>query len=258
MSDDRIRVLIVDDEPLAREGVRLHLAAHEEIDIIGECGSGEEAVQRIEADDPDLVFLDVQMPGLDGFGVLEAIGEAALPAVVFVTAYDQFALRAFEAHALDYLLKPFEAERFDKALERVRAQLRARSTNTMEERLRALVASLSGKARFLERMVARTGGRILILRVADVDWIEAAANYVRVHIGAKHYLVRETMTHLETRLDPDKFLRIHRSIIVRKDRIKELEPLFQGDYSIILVDGTRLTSSRGYREKIQSFLQGVV
>jgi two-component system LytT family response regulator len=258
MSEERIRVLIVDDEPLAREGVRLHLAPHEEIEIIGECGSGEEAVRRIEADEPDLVFLDVQMPGLDGFGVLEAIGEAALPAVVFVTAYDQFALRAFEAHALDYLLKPFEAERFDKALERVRAQLRARSTHTMEERLRALVASLSGRARFLERMVARTGGRILILRVTDVDWIEAAANYVRVHIGAKHYLVRETMTHLENRLDPDKFLRIHRSIIVRKDRIKELEPLFQGDYSIILVDGTRLTSSRGYRERIQSFLQGVV
>jgi two-component system LytT family response regulator len=258
MSEERIRVLIVDDEPLAREGVRLHLAPHEEIEIIGECGSGEEAVRRIEADEPDLVFLDVQMPGLDGFGVLEAIGEAALPAVVFVTAYDQFALRAFEAHALDYLLKPFEAERFDKALERVRAQLRARSTHTMEERLRALVASLSGRARFLERMVARTGGRILILRVTDVDWIEAAANYVRVHIGAKHYLVRETMTHLEDRLDPDKFLRIHRSIIVRKDRIKELEPLFQGDYSIILVDGTRLTSSRGYRERIQSFLQGVV
>lgn len=258
MRDGRIRVLIVDDEPLAREGVRLHLAGHEEIEIIGECGSGEEAVERIAADDPDLVFLDVQMPGLDGFGVLEAIGEAALPAIVFVTAYDQFALRAFEAHALDYLLKPFEAERFDKALERVRAQLRARSTNTMEERLRSLVASFSGKERFLERMVARTGGRILILRVSDVDWIEAAANYVRVHIGAKQYLVRETMTHLETRLDPDKFLRIHRSVIVRKDRIKELEPLFQGDYSIILLDGTRLNSSRGYREGIQSFLQGAI
>jgi two-component system LytT family response regulator len=128
----------------------------------------------------------------------------------------------------------------------------------MDERLRSLIASLGGRERFLERLVARTGGKILILRVEDMDWVEAAANYVRVHIGGKQYLVRETMTNLETRLDPDKFLRIHRSIIVRKDRIKELEPLFQGDYSIVLLDGTRLTSSRGYRDRIQSFLQGVV
>lgn len=255
---DKIRALIVDDEPLAREGVRLHLDEHEDIEIIGECGSGEEAVNRIESDHPDLVFLDVQMPGLDGFGVIEAIAADQLPAIVFVTAYDQFALRAFETHALAYLLKPFETERFDKALDRVRTQLRARSGEAMDERLRDLVATLSGKERFLERMVARTSGRIMILRVEDVDWIEAAANYVRVHIGSKQYLVRETMTHLEARLDPEKFLRIHRSMIVCKDRIKELEPLFQGDYSIILVDGTRLTSSRGYRDRIQSFLQGVV
>lgn len=258
MSDNRIRVLIVDDEPLAREGVRLHLEHHSDVEIIGECGSGEEAVDRIEADRPDLVFLDVQMPGLDGFGVLEAIGVDEMPAVVFITAYDQFALRAFEAHALDYLLKPFEAERFDKALDRVRTQLRGRETGVVGDRLRRLVATLGSKERYLERMIARTNGKILILRVDDVDWVEAAANYVRVHIGSKQYLVRETMTNLEARLDPDKFLRIHRSVIVRKDRIKELEPLFQGDYSIILVDGTRLTSSRGYRDRIQNFLQGVV
>jgi two-component system LytT family response regulator len=255
---DKIRALIVDDEPLAREGVRLHLEEHHDIEVIGECGTGEAAVAAIENDAPDLVFLDVQMPGLDGFGVIEAISAERLPAIVFVTAYDQFALRAFETHALAYLLKPFETERFDRALDRVRTQLRAKTKELMDEKLRDLVASLSGRERFLERLIARTSGRILILRVDDVDWIEAAANYVRVHIGPKQYLVRETMTHLEARLDPDKFLRIHRSIIVRKDRIKELEPLFQGDYSIILVDGTRLTSSRGYRERIQSFLQGVV
>lgn len=258
MSNKIIRALIVDDEPLARDGVRLHLDDHEDIEVIGECGSGEEAVAAIENNQPDLVFLDVQMPGLDGFGVLEAIGEDKLPAVIFVTAYDQFALRAFEAHALDYLLKPYEAERFDKALDRVRVQLRGQSSSAVDERLRSLVASLGGKTSFMERMVARTNGRIMILRVEDVDWIEAAANYVRVHIGAKQYLVRETMTNLEARLDPDRFIRIHRSIIVRKDRIKELEPLFQGDYSVILVDGTRLTSSRGYRDRIQEFLQGVV
>jgi two-component system, LytTR family, response regulator len=258
MNEKKIRTLIVDDEPLARDGVRLHLEDHEDIEIIGECTGGEDAVGRIEADQPDLVFLDIQMPGLDGFGVLEALGPEKLPAVIFVTAYDQFALRAFEASAVDYLLKPFEAERFDKALERVRIQMRGQNPDAMSERLRNLVATLGGRERFLERMVARTNGRILILRVDDVDWIEAAANYVRVHIGTKQYLVRETMTNLETRLDPEKFLRIHRSVIVRKDRIKELEPLFQGDYSIILVDGSRLTSSRGYRDRIQNFLQGAV
>jgi two-component system, LytTR family, response regulator len=259
MMIDKIRTLIVDDEPLAREGVRLHLEDHDDFEVVGECGSGEEAVVRIESEQPDLVFLDVQMPGLDGFGVLENIGNHTdrMPAVVFVTAYDQFALRAFEAHALDYLLKPFEAERFGKALDRVRAQLRTRAEAPVDERLRSLLASLGAKENYLERMVARTGGKILILRVDDVDWIEAAANYVRVHIGQKQFLVRETMTNLETRLDPERFLRIHRSIIVRKDRIKELEPLFQGDYSVVLNDGTRLTSSRGYRDKIQSFLQGV-
>jgi two-component system LytT family response regulator len=255
---ETIRTLIVDDEPLAREGVRLHLEEHSDFEVIGECGSGEEAVARIEADDPDLVFLDVQMPGLDGFGVLESLGASNhLPAVVFITAYDQFALRAFEAHALDYLLKPLEAERFSKALDRVRAQLQTRAQTPMEERLRNLLASLGAKESYLERMIARTNGKIIVLRVDDVDWIEAAANYVRVHIAQKQYLVRETMTHLEARLDPERFLRIHRSIIVRKDRIKELEPLFQGDYSLVLTDGTRLTSSRGYRDKIQQFLQGV-
>jgi two-component system LytT family response regulator len=255
---ERIRTLIVDDEPLARDGIRLHLEEHTDVQVIGECGSGEDAVRAIEADKPDLVFLDIQMPGLDGFAVLEAIEESRLPAIVFVTAYDQFALRAFEAHALDYLLKPYDRERFNRALDRVRVQLRGRSTGGVDDRLRGLIASLGGRDHFLERLVARTNGRILILRAEDVDWVEAAANYVRVHIGPKQYLVRETMTNLENRLDPDKFLRIHRSIIVRKDRIKELEPLFQGDYSIILVDGTRLTSSRGYRDKIQTFLQGAV
>ena len=253
----KIRTLIVDDEPLAREGVRLLLHEHADFEVVAECGSGEEAVQQIEAADPDLVFLDVQMPGLDGFGVLESLSSRQLPSVVFVTAYDQFALRAFEAHALDYLLKPLEAERFGKALDRVRAQFKARQPGAVDEKLRMLLASLGAKDNYLERMVARTGGKIIIVRVEDVDWIEAAANYVRVHIGAQQFLVRETMANLEARLDPEKFLRIHRSVIVRKDRIKELEPLFQGDYSVVLADGTRLTSSRGYRDKIQSFLNGV-
>lgn len=253
-----IRTVIVDDEPLAREGIRLYLDEHRDVQVIGECASGEDAVLFIKAQKPDLVFLDVQMPGLDGFGVLETLNGARLPAVIFVTAYDQFALRAFEAHALDYLLKPFERERLNQALERVRVQLRGQDPGIMDARLHELVANLSTRERWLERMVARTNGRILILRVEDVDWIEAAANYVRVHIGSQQYLVRETMNHLEARLDPERFLRIHRSLIVRKDRIKELEPLFQGDYSIILLDGTRLTSSRGYRDRVQAFLVDAV
>src|SRR5688572_1610319 len=254
----RIRAAIVDDEPLARRRIRNLLAEAPDVEVIAECANGKEAIESLEESPPDLLFLDIQMPEIDGFDVLQAIGVGHVPAVIFVTAYDQFALRAFEAHALDYLLKPFESERFGKALDRIRSQLRAQSNNHFDERLRNLLASLGAKESYLERMVARTNGKILIIRVTDVDWIEAAANYVRVHIGPKQFLVRETMTNLETRLDPDKFLRIHRSIIVRKDRIKELEPLFQGDYSVVLHDGTRLTSSRGYRDKIQMFLQGTV
>jgi two-component system LytT family response regulator len=253
---DRIRAVIVDDEPLAREGVRLHLEAEPDIDVIGEAGSGEEAVTLIETVRPDLLFLDVQMPGLDGFGVLEALGSAHMPVTVFTTAYDQFALRAFDAHAIDYVLKPYDAERFHNAVERARMQLSGRRKVQIDDRLDSLLDELRTRNQFLERLVVRSGGRILILRVADVDWVEAASNYVRLHAGGKEYLLRETMTALEAKLDPADFVRIHRSTIVRVDRIRELEPLFQGDYVVILEDNTRLTSSRGYREKLQELLQG--
>lgn len=251
----KIRALIVDDEPLAREGVRLHLEAQPDVEIVGEARDGEEAVEMITALHPDLVFLDVQMPGLDGFGVIEAVGVDAMPAVIFVTAYDQFALRAFDAHAVDYLLKPFDAERLNTAVESARNQIRGKRRNEVEERLVALLGELRGKGQFLERIVVRSGGRILILRIEDVEWLEAASNYVRIHAAGREYLLRETMTNLETKLDPSHFVRIHRSTIVRLDRIKELEPLFQGDYVLILQDGTRLTSSRGYRDRLQELLQ---
>ncbi|NJD11624.1 MAG: response regulator transcription factor [Gemmatimonadetes bacterium] len=250
-----VRVLIVDDEPLAREGVRLHLELESDFDVVGEVGSGEEAVARIREQAPDLVFLDVQMPGMDGFGVIEAVGVERMPVTIFVTAYDQFALKAFAAHALDYLLKPYDAERFRSAIERARTQLRARRFGDVEGQLAALLTELRGQREYLERIVVRSGGRILILRVDDIDWLEAASNYVRIHAGGRQYLLRETMSNLEARLDPGRFVRIHRSTMVRLDRVRELEPLFQGDYVLILEDGTRLTSSRGYRDRLQGLLQ---
>jgi two-component system, LytTR family, response regulator len=254
--NDRIRVIIVDDEPLARDGVRLHLEAAPDMEIVGEAGSGEEAVSLIETMRPDLMFLDVQMPGLDGFGVLEAIGPALMPVTVFATAYDEFAVRAFDAHAIDYLLKPYDTERFAKAIERARMHIAGRRRSQIDDRLGSLLQELRTRDQYTERLIVRSGGRIVILRVAEIDWIEAASNYVRLHAGDREYLLRETMTALESKLDPADFVRIHRSTIVRIDRIRELEPLFQGDYVVILEDGTRLTSSRGYRERLQDLLQG--
>ena len=253
----KLRVLIVDDEPLAREGLRMHLAQEPDVTVIGESADGVEAVDAITQLEPDLVFLDIQMPGVDGFGVIERVGIERMPAVVFVTAYDEFALQAFEAHALDYLLKPFDEERFRRALERARTQLRGRARRNLEERLLRLIDARTTRSEYVERLVVRSSGRILILRVDDIDWIEAAANYVRLHVGGKSYLMRETMSGIERKLDPARFVRVHRSTIVRIDRIRELEPLFQGDYLIVLQDGSRLTSSRGYRSSVQRVLEGV-
>jgi two-component system, LytTR family, response regulator len=253
---ERIRAIIVDDEPLAREGLRLHLQDVEDVEIVGEASDGEEAVSLIDVVKPDLMFLDVQMPGLDGFGVLEAIGPAQMPATIFTTAYDEFAVRAFDASAVDYLLKPYDAPRFATALERARAQVQSRRRVQMDDRLGSLLQELRVRAQYVERLVVRAGGRIVILRVAEIDWIEAASNYVRIHAGGRDFLLRETMTALESKLSPVEFVRIHRSTMVRIDRIRELEPLFQGDYVVILTDGTRLTSSRGYRERLQELLQG--
>jgi two-component system, LytTR family, response regulator len=251
-----MRVIIVDDEPLARDGVRLHLADAPDVEVVGEAGSGEEAVELVETLRPDIMFLDVQMPGLDGFGVLEAIGTSHMPVTVFTTAHDEFAVRAFDAHAIDYILKPYDAGRFHKALDRARSQLRGRQQHGEDDRLRTLLEELQSRARHTERLVVRSGGRIVLLRTSEIDWVEAASNYVRLHAGGKDYLLRETMTALEEKLAPSEFVRIHRSTIVRIDRIRELEPLFQGDYVVILQDGTRLTSSRGYRERLQELLQG--
>jgi two-component system, LytTR family, response regulator len=248
-----IRTIIVEDEPLARERLRTLLEGEPDIEIVAECGDGESAVEAIQEQEPQLVFLDVNMPELDGFGVLERVGPEAIPAVVFVTAYDQFAVQAFEAHAIDYILKPFDEDRFRTAVARARHALRARASQDIDSRLAALLGDLR-RPRHLERLAIKAGGKIVFIRTEEIDWIGAEGNYARLHTGNRSHLLRETMSTLESKLDPDRFLRIHRSTIVNTESIAELEPLFQGDYVVILRDGTRLTSSRGYRSKLQSFM----
>jgi two-component system LytT family response regulator len=251
---ETIRALVVDDEPLAREGVLLHLAGEPDVEVVGECGDGESAVAAIRELAPDLVFLDVQLPGLDGFEVLDRVADP-LPAVVFVTAYDRHALAAFERHALDYLLKPFDAARFARALERARAELTRRDREILGREVLAALRELREKPAYLERVAVRTAGRYVFLRLDEVDWIEAAENYVRLHVAGRGFLLRETMSGLEAKLDPDRFLRVHRSAIVRIDCLQALEPLPGGDWAAVLRDGTRIASSRGYRERIEELIR---
>lgn len=252
----KIRTVIVDDEPLARRGIRAQLKEEEDIEIVAECRNGLEAVAAIEKQAPDLVFLDVQMPELDGFGVLQAVGADHMPAVIFVTAYDQYALRAFDVHALDYLLKPVDAERFAGALQRARKQIEHHGVQDLNQRLQSFLDDVQSKQRFTERLVIKSGSRIFLLNVEEINWIEAADNYVRLHAGRDSHLLRETMNSLENRLNPDNFLRIHRSRIINIRQIKELRPLFRGEYDIMLRDGTRLESGRGYRDKLQKLFSG--
>jgi two-component system LytT family response regulator len=249
-----MRTLIVDDEPLARERIRTLLREEPDIELVGECADGHEAVSAIEEKRPELLFLDVQMPEMDGFAVLEAVGAERVPAVVFVTAYDRYALRAFDVHALDYLLKPFDRERFRKALARARTQIGERRDGALGARLLALLKDIKQEPKYRDRFVIKSAGRVLFLRADEIDWIEAAGNYVQLHIGSATHLMRDTMSGLEARLQPEKFVRIHRSTIVQVDRIKEMQPSFHGDYVVLLEDGTRLNLSRSYREKLQAVL----
>lgn len=250
----QIRVLIVDDEPLAREMLREMLQGDEQVTIVGESTNGREAVESIRENAPDLLFLDVQMPELGGFEVLEALGKNRIPHVIFVTAYDHYAVRAFEVHALDYLLKPFDQERFDVAWKRAKAEVVRARNGGVDQRILTLLEELKAGSKFLERLVIKSGGRIYFLETNDIDWIEAEGNYVSVHSGKKSHLLRETISSLESQLDPRKFVRIHRSSIVRIDRIQELQPWFHGEYRVILNSGTQLTLSRNYREKLQEAL----
>jgi two-component system LytT family response regulator len=252
----KIRTVIVDDEPLAREGVRMLLEEDSEISIVAECAGGREALAAISEQQPDLIFLDVQMPEMGGFEVLEAVGAERAPQVIFVTAYDKYALQAFEAHALDYLLKPFTVKRFNEALKRAKTQIQKEQNGELNRKLATLLEDLNPQARYLERIVVKNAGRVSFLSVEEIIWIEAAESYVRFHVeGGKSYLIRGAIGRLEAQLEPARFLRIHRSIIVSIKHIKEMQPLFHGDYEIVLKDGTKLTSSRSYRDKLQRLLE---
>lgn len=250
-----IRAIIVDDVLLARKRVKRFLARYPDIELIGECSNGEDAVAAIRELRPNLLFLDVQMPEMDGFEVLEVIDPEIMPAVIFVTAYEQFALKAFDAHAIDYLLKPFNRERFAWAINRARVTINQRETGQLTEKLNALLHEVKPHSKFLKRVVVKSAGRTMILPIDSVDYIQAAGNYLQLHMGKTSHLIRERLSHFETKVDPDKFIRIHRSTIVNIERIKEMHPLFNGDQTVVLHDGTRLTMSRSYRERLLEILE---
>lgn len=248
-----IRTLIVDDEIHARLRVSEMLASSPDIEIVGEARNGDEAVRLITALRPDLVFLDIQMPERDGFAVLAAL-DAPPPAVIFTTAHDTYALRAFEVHALDYLLKPYDRARFQQALDRARAVVARIGDPAPDARLDALIQELRAGSPYLARIAVKSGGRVRVLPVHDIDVIEASGNYLRLFTKGASHLLRETMQNIEGRLDPRQFLRIHRSSIVNLDRIVELEPDYHGDYIVKLTDGRRLPLSRSYRDRLKGRL----
>lgn len=259
---EKIRTVIVDDEPLARRNLRLLLEKDPQIEIVEECGNGREAVQAIHTLSPDLIFLDIQMPEMDGFDVVERVGPEQIQAIIFVTAFDQYALKAFDVHALDYLLKPFDDERFGHALRRAKSQIEAREINRLSKRLLALLDERerisSTRARsYLTRVMIKAAGRVVLLKVDEIDFIEADGNYAKLHVGRKAHLLREKMHDLEGRLDPARFVRIHRSVIVNLDRIKEMHPHFNGDYVVVLEDGRQLRLSRTRRENLEARLKAV-
>jgi two-component system LytT family response regulator len=249
-----IRTLIVDDEPLARERLRQLLGQHPEIELLGECSDGAEALRKIRESSPDLVFLDIQMPELDGFQVVAALEQP--PAIIFCTAHDKFALKAFDVHAIDYLLKPFDRSRFEKALKRGVDQIKARQGNKIDQRLTALLDEMKPQAKNQERLAVKTDGRVILVKFEDIDWLEADDNYVKIHVGAECHMVRDTMSAMEQKLTGKQFVRVSRSTIVNLDRIKELQPLFHGEYVIILRTGARLNLTRGYKDKLRFLLPG--
>jgi len=249
-----IKVLIVEDEALACRRLRRLLRSDSDVEIAGVCTNGAEAVSAIRKLQPDLLLLDVQMPGMDGFGVLKALKTEKLPYVIFVTAFDRYAIQAFDVHALDYLLKPFDRERLEEALERAKNQIRREKENGLDQGLLALLQEIRPQAQGLERVVIKANGRVFFLKTDQIDWIEAQGKYVLIHSGKGSHLVREGMNVLEGKLDPKKFVRIHKSSIVNVDRIHQLHPWFHGDYKVLLYNGTELTLSRRFRQNLNELL----
>lgn len=249
-----LTALIVDDEPLAREGLRELLAKDPEISSVREARDGREAVKAIRVSSPDLVLLDVQMPEVDGFEVVRQVGAEHMPAVIFVTAHDQYAIQAFEISALDYLLKPVIEERFVKALARAKSRIRSAFAAGANPQIISLLESISSSRRYLSRLAVRSAGKTILMSVDELDWIGGAENYVELHAGRASHLLHVRMSVLEASLDPASFLRIHRSIIVNLSRIRDLQPAEHGDYLITLRDGTQLKSGRTYSERLQALM----
>ena len=250
--ESKLRILIVDDEPLARQRLRRLLGQESAVEVLGECSSVDEALAVIGAERPDLLLLDVKMPGRDGFDLIRALDDAGRPEVIFVTAFDEHAVAAFEVNAVDYLLKPVEPERLTDALSRVR---RGRDAGELDQQLRSLLDTLAPRPRHLERILVRRPGRISFVDVDEIHWISAEGNYVRLHLAKERHLVRLKIGTLEERLDPTRFLRIHRSMIVHLDRVRELQRLPGGDYTVLLEGGAALTMSRSYKSRFESSLQ---
>lgn len=250
-----IRALIIDDEAAARRRLRHLLSDIPDVDVVGEAGDGRKAVSLTREHSPDLLFLDVQMPRMSGFDVIREIASEHLPAIIFVTAFDQFALRAFEVHALDYILKPLDRERFREAVERAKFQLKNVQAIELSLRLQGLLQGLKAEVDYLNRVEVKSYGRTLFVPADKIDWVKAADNYLELHVGRERHLIRETMAQLEKQLDPAKFARIHRSALVNIDRVKELRPLFNNDHVLVLHDGTQLTASRTYYEKLLTLLR---
>ena len=256
-----MRTLIVDDEPAAREGLRHLLAADPEIEVVGECRDGRAAVAAIREQAPELVFLDIQMPELDGLGMLREVAPEQRPVVVFVTGYGGYALQAFEVHAVEYLLKPFTDDRFREALRQAKLQVRRTRMGELGREIASLADPTGARAEaaapapaYRSRLVVKSGGNVALVPVEEIDWIDADGDYVRIHVGKAAHTVRETMNHLETELDPTRFVRIHRSTIVNLARVKELQPFYRGEYVALLHDGTRLKLSRGCRSVLEARL----
>ena len=250
---ERIRTMIVDDERLSRKRMRRLLSLEPDVEVLAECASGDEALAFLQEQTAHLLFLDIQMPGLTGFEVLESLRPENRPLVVFVTAYDEHAVRAFEARALDYLLKPFGRQRLRESLDRVREQMR-RSPSDKNELIAELLEELRAQRERPDRIVVRTSGKVTFVKPDEIDWIEAANNYVCIHVRRETHILRETMAAFEGRLDRRLFVRIHRSAIINVNRIQEMQPWFHGDYQVVLSDGTKLMVSRGYRDKLRELI----
>ena len=249
-----IRTLIIDDVQLARDRLKRCLGEQSGVEVVGECDNGEKAVAAIRSLRPDLIFLDVQMPALDGFGVLDALGRERPPAVIFVTAYNDYAIQAFEVNALDYLLKPVDCERLHKAVARAQAQAERAQPGELDQRFRALIEDIKAPPKYLKRLTIRLTGRTLLLPTDEIEWVETYGNYLKVYAGREAHLIRGTMQQLEAKLDPERFVRVHRSAIVNIEKVKEMHPRSNGDQDLVLQNGRTLMLSRNYREKFLSLL----